>query len=279
MITRKRASQSVAGILFVCSIFFHALAASSTSDQQQKVSFLKQTIQILFKARNNIISNHRVNNNHIKSMTSSEEDFILFLSYFDGRILHYCRELSDVEKPEALIDVPCPASQDGVPGSILHDPVPNTSIQTDTDKIAALEKDFNASLGEFDEMLLKEQESIAQKIPRQQSGHTSSGSTTHGNTQENTNSGVSEKQQGQISHNGDRKGGSQAQSGVGSNSGTGTGRTNQTPLPPTAGKKDLSKSDDDIVAKQLREAAEQETDPEVKAKLWEEYHKYKEGIR
>ena len=33
--------------------------------------------------------------------------------------------------------------------------------------------------------------------------------------------------------------------------------------------------DDDIVARQLREAAENEQDPELRAKLWEEYRKYK----
>ena len=37
--------------------------------------------------------------------------------------------------------------------------------------------------------------------------------------------------------------------------------------------------DDDVVARQLREAAEKETSPELKAKLWEEYRKYKEGMR
>ena len=36
-------------------------------------------------------------------------------------------------------------------------------------------------------------------------------------------------------------------------------------------------SDDDVVARQLREAAEKETDPVLKKKLWEEYRKYKEG--
>ncbi len=34
-------------------------------------------------------------------------------------------------------------------------------------------------------------------------------------------------------------------------------------------------SDDDVVARQLREAAERETDPELKEKLWEEYRRYK----
>jgi len=35
--------------------------------------------------------------------------------------------------------------------------------------------------------------------------------------------------------------------------------------------------DDDIISRQLREAAEKETDPELKKKLWEEYRKYKAG--
>ena len=34
-------------------------------------------------------------------------------------------------------------------------------------------------------------------------------------------------------------------------------------------------NDDDVIARQLREAAEAETDPEIKEKLWEEYRKYK----
>jgi hypothetical protein len=37
--------------------------------------------------------------------------------------------------------------------------------------------------------------------------------------------------------------------------------------------------DDDIVARQLREAAENETDPELKKKLWQEYEEYKQNKR
>jgi hypothetical protein len=36
-------------------------------------------------------------------------------------------------------------------------------------------------------------------------------------------------------------------------------------------------SDNDIVARRLRKAAEQETDPAVKAKLWKEYAQYQQG--
>ena len=35
--------------------------------------------------------------------------------------------------------------------------------------------------------------------------------------------------------------------------------------------------DDDIIARQLREAAMQEEDPVLKEKLWEEYKRYKRG--
>jgi hypothetical protein len=40
-----------------------------------------------------------------------------------------------------------------------------------------------------------------------------------------------------------------------------------------------SKEDDDIVARQLREAAESETDPELKEKLWKEYEEYKKNTQ
>jgi hypothetical protein len=35
--------------------------------------------------------------------------------------------------------------------------------------------------------------------------------------------------------------------------------------------------DDDVVARQLREAATQEKDPAIREKLWEEYREYKKG--
>ena len=45
------------------------------------------------------------------------------------------------------------------------------------------------------------------------------------------------------------------------------------PLPPDVG----DGRGDDIVARQMREAAIKETDPELREKLWEEYRKYRDG--
>lgn len=63
------------------------------------------------------------------------------------------------------------------------------------------------------------------------------------------------------------------------------GRVNTPPAPPTPPKRGDSAAatnlpdakDDDIIARQLREAAMQETDPELKEKLWDEYRRYKKG--
>lgn len=54
------------------------------------------------------------------------------------------------------------------------------------------------------------------------------------------------------------------------------------PAPPPRGSESMPDNlpdarDDDIIARQLREAAMQEADPELKEKLWEEYRKYKKG--
>ena len=47
-----------------------------------------------------------------------------------------------------------------------------------------------------------------------------------------------------------------------------------TPLPPDQ----PDARDDDVVARQLREAAMAETDPELREQLWEEYRRYKSGL-
>ena len=50
----------------------------------------------------------------------------------------------------------------------------------------------------------------------------------------------------------------------------------ESPLPLPADTPDAR--DDDVVARQLREAAMAETDPELREKLWQEYERYKAGL-
>ena len=60
----------------------------------------------------------------------------------------------------------------------------------------------------------------------------------------------------------------------------GVPRARNAPPAPVAGTGEIpddipDAKDDDIIARQLREAAMQETDPELKEKLWDEYRRYK----
>jgi hypothetical protein len=61
------------------------------------------------------------------------------------------------------------------------------------------------------------------------------------------------------------------QGGVGGGASGAPGQTNVIPSDIPDGR------DDDIVARQIREAAMKETDPELRKALWDEYRRYKKG--
>ena len=255
----------------------------------QPAELLRDTITMLARARDSVMQSQTEGVNSGAAQGGqvssgyqySREDVLLFVSYLDGRIYQSCRELYQLAGPGGLEDLPCPAGA-GDPAAISRfDPVPEASGQTSGEKVAGLEGELTKALGEFDEMLLKEQERVAAHVPSQRE----SGRMTGGASSES-----GQGQPGEPSVAGEPAGGPDRPSGTEStadsstgvetsaDSGAGSGKQ-QSRLPPTSGSREISRDDDDIVARQLREAAEQETDPEIKAKLWEEYKKYKEGIK
>jgi hypothetical protein len=181
--------------------------------------------------------------------------------------------------------------------------------QTDAEKIAMLDAELGGSLSEFDEKLLREQKEISEKsraastgdsgaegagaegsgsegsagasgeaadgTDRQAEGGADGESTSNG--AESATGGGKDGESGQQADSGEQggargettEGGDQVASAGGASEG---GRhTGPTPTPPDI----PDGKDDDIVARQLREAAESEQDPELREKLWEEYRKYK----
>lgn len=264
MFTDNPVKQTILILLIQITAYIFCPVASAAIDQQAE-KLLKQTIQTLNKARNNLILRHEEEGKKHLSNKSEQRDFLLFISYLDGRIYHYCEELYKNGGPEALSETICPPAGTDTEDISQYTMVPEITEPTTDEKVARLAENFEKSLNQFDDMLLKEQEQIAQKMPKQRE------SSTQGKTSQSNGSDPA----GQAGQG--NKSGSEAQSNR--NNTKGTGNSQKTQRPPTSGKKDLSQSDDDIVARQLKEAAEQETDPEVKAKLWEEYKKYKEGTR
>ena len=65
--------------------------------------------------------------------------------------------------------------------------------------------------------------------------------------------------------------------GGGGGASEGGGIGSGTPAPNEVPADIPASTDDDVLARQLREAAMNETDPELREKLWEEYRRYKAG--
>ena len=276
-------------LVFICilhvTILSHGIAPATESSLL--IEDLRYTITTLAKARNSIVLRHQKSATKDFQLSAEQQDLLVFVSYLDGRIYYYCQQLFDSGGTRALSETVCPTSQDGVLETTQYSSIPATPSQTSEEKLTDLDSSFSESLGTFDEMLLKEQQKVASHTPRQHEDGVgtdaglyetvNSASTQGGNGETNSDNGYSETTGSSSDRNGSRDQSSAPETS--SNQGTGTGSARQSKSPPTSGNRDLSQSDDDIIAKQLKEAAEQETDPEVKAKLWEEYRKYKDGIR
>ena len=139
--------------------------------------------------------------------------------------------------------------------------------KTGSEATAELEAELFSGMGEFDEMLLREQEQIKAATPHADAdgGGGGMGDAGGGQYGEDSAAGL---------HGSDGANGPGGTPSYGEGAGPGSQQhktgSRQPPNIPDG-------SDDDVVARQLREAAEKETDPELKKKLWEEYRKYKAG--
>ncbi len=148
--------------------------------------------------------------------------------------------------------------------------------KTMDEQLAAFDAELFAGLGEFDEMLLREQDRIRAAAPMTDAAGGGTGAAGTGEGTEGTEG--AEGAEGAESAAG--KSGANPEGGSDTSYGRGAGRGAQRQGGGPGTPPDIPDgSDDDVVARQLREAAEKETDPELKKKLWEEYRKYKQGTR
>lgn len=211
-------------------------------------------------------------------------EYASYIARLQRRVFEDCRAV--VETGSTLPpDLPCPVNLPPAPGSA------DISMQaeyTPQEQIAALDSMLHAGLGEFDEKLLREQERIKADTPNTNDGDgfdegDSDGGGTNGEGQQSE--GSSSDSNGDFDGQGPQSGkptgveprageAGDSDSGGPPDSSNGSGEEgDQTDTPADI----PDGNDDDVVARQLREAAEKETDPELKAKLWEEYRRYKRG--
>jgi len=170
----------------------------------------------------------------------------------------------------------------GLPGDGTGGVGASTSA-THAEEVAALDAKLSGSLAEFDQLLLEEARKARARAPTRASASGSGAGPNGGATGGRTGNagGNGSRTDGATKS---REGGADPRPSSGKGPGSPGGRIEGTDpgasgataaVPPDVG----DGSDDDIVARQIRRAAETETDPELRAKLWDEYRKYKEGTK
>jgi len=210
-----------------------------------------------------------------------------------------------VKQMEAIYPRHAPPSQQpsGSSASSPGRPTPVTRIpeEEESDALASLEREFNESLAAFDEMLLKEWDEMlkrsAKKMRALGEDSSGAGSRSGGKGEEASGAGSQSGKEGEEAQAASGEGTSQGEEGTAESGGremagaegkdtqetegeTGPSEAKGEGEGRTITKKDPrhpGEQDDDIVARQLREAAEKETDPKLKEKLWKEYEEYKKG--
>jgi hypothetical protein len=151
----------------------------------------------------------------------------------------------------------------------------SSGSRTDGERAAALEDELQESLAEFDGLLLREQEMLAER--RSGGGEGTQGGGGGSGGSDGGASGTSEAEAAE-SPQGESSSAVAEAGGAGSSkpdSGEVASGVTSGPIPPDVG----DGSDDDIVARQLREAAMKEEDPELREKLWQEYREYKSSSK
>ncbi len=290
-------------LFFTCVLIL--IASPLYAIDQDRLSSTRNSILALDSARKTAL----LELEEISSSTREASDYKDFIVYLNTRIVSYCIELAEQGGAVALEGLPCPASpmmtgtgepQDSPGEAIFYTTGSGPAMgsgtgdaRTQAEKTSALDGDFLAALGDFDEMLLKEEGRVAARVPRQRESGTSGQAGTPGGAGASgeageTGSGEAGGQSAGAESDAIANGSSESQSDR-SGAAPGTqGKVGGTQSSDGAGHADIDHSkygapggklpppeDDDIVARQLREAAKKEPDPELKKKLWEEYWKYK----
>jgi hypothetical protein len=291
-------------VLFHTSIFVLLLAMATVvaaTPIHESGTELRQTVIALDRARGRAAED--LNQKQLNASLNEKEqrDYEKFLTFLSAKIGEYCQQLINEGGETAVAGLPCPTG-----GQALFAPQTARTATSD-EQVADLEKILSESLGQFDESLLKEDERIAARQPwgretgygygndqdSSDNGQLGGTGTSSGEDPGDSQTADASGMEGQASEEagttgfGTEMGGSTTGSGdrTGAVPGEGAGTSEEYGSEQSAetvsqtGHQELESGYDDIVARQLREAAEKETDPELKKKLWEEYRKYKEGAQ
>jgi hypothetical protein len=270
-------SMYIAKLVVTLSILFFALSAGA--GQQALLNRLQADYDALLAAQRD----YQWLQERGVLGAAEAADYADYLTRLGERVSEDCLMLARVDI-QLLDGLPCPSNRSSV---VKPAPIDQRSEQTGAERTATMDAELNAGLGEFDEMLLREQERVKAATSTSHTGGASGDADSgRGAGQGDAAASAEGGRTGDAGESGDAT--ASGEQSVGGEQRVGSGVGGQPPSGAAGGGGTRSGgrpadipdgSDDDLVARQMREAAEKETDPELKKKLWEEYRKYKQGSR
>jgi len=300
---KKHVTSCVLGLL--CLFWGATLLASSQQEALDKLAQARENLRISEATEARIASQLA----RLKASGNAAPDVLADYETYLDRVRRMVQEnrkiLQDMEaalKRHEPRDAGAgtPEQREKGPGSGPQ--VPEEEIK---DEVAALDKEFYASLATFDEMLLKELDEIRAKSAGRmrdlaQEAAAAAQRVRDKGVKVNTSSRQGSKEAGAQETDSGQEGAERAggkESGTEGEEAEARGEQDRDRTASTAGgtSREYDRSpgdgkggippsrerpsgyDDDIVARQIREAAEKETDPELKERLWKEYENYKRG--
>ena len=213
---------------------------------------------------------------------SEKEDFQIYLAKLEQVILDNCMAVLSFK---VVLGDNSPETGCSFNRTASTEPVAFPDERTEDEHVIVLDSQLAKSMSDFDELLLREMEELKRRQSTSADGQGGAGVSGGDEQQEGSTDGVEtigkgEQRSGEnrTQQNQPEQGGQQEtasrQTGDEQSVG-GRGQNSDNTTTPTKRDAPPEDSDDDIVARQLREAAESETDPELREKLWEEYRRYK----
>lgn len=264
--------------------------AAASADGRADLTAARQSLKAALEAEARAAAEFQRLRDTSALSRADENDYHAFLTRLDHVVRENCRSIAKLKADIGDTSLE-PNCERGATPEQLRLSFPNE--QTEDERIAVLEQRLGSSLSEFDEMLLREMEQLARTQSGAPDAGTGSGS---GDTERLGGADAGDGQAAAAETPGDMKrpaseGGTETASSESSERSVDpaveAGR--KAKADQAGSRKDAKRSgavsrgdvpgadDDDVIARQLREAAESESDPELREKLWDEYRRYKSG--
>ena len=282
-------SFSLKTALLVGMLLLGLSASLYAANRQEIKSALKSALkdlQISVAIEERIASELEVFKKSGNSSPDVIEDYELYLHRVQAMVAENRKVIAKLEALNARDDAGKPGGETDVKDDtapMLNPPIPEEQV---LDKVSVLDRQLDRSLAEFDETLLKELDLIRATSAERMRDLAIEASAAakrlrdkgidittsyDAETADSKHSPANQQKEAETKKDASKteKGKDDGELSDSNNSPEGTEGSKSHP-----GNR-YNPKDDDIVARQLREAAENETDPELREKLWKEYEQYR----